>query len=341
MCRVFGVFLVALGSALSVAGEETGGKETSGPATQSELDAVLAEVEALAGVAPAVTNALGGLDAVGVDVVGVDEVETNAIPTFEFVYQEMKGAVTEEVGRRWKSVEVGDYVELRRPDGIIPKGLVDEIVSNVVVVKNGEFVTRMNFGDLNVWDRLRFDPKFRDQWVDEHARMKSRLHLMALGKVFEKPDLSKGGGTDRALDFADPEALLLVAQEFKKLGRRDADFAYAFLYYKLAAEMREGEGLFNLGIMYLHGIGVPSDARRGLAFISMAQKEGNRDAEHFLTRYREKVEIARAAAEELERERIEEQKRYEAYEARVRAEGSRVRVKPQQIRRMPSRFKKK
>ena len=107
MCRVFGVFLVALGSALSVAGEETGGKETSGPATQSELDAVLAEVEALAGVAPAVTNALGGLDAVGVDVVGVDEVETNAIPTFEFVYQEMKGAVTEEVDRRWKSVEAG------------------------------------------------------------------------------------------------------------------------------------------------------------------------------------------------------------------------------------------
>ena len=237
--------------------------------SSADLEAILAETEALAGVVASSNDVA---------------VVTNALPSFQSVYEEMQGAVTEEVDRRWKQAKVGDYVELRRPDGIIPKGLVDEVVSNVVVVKNGEFVTRVAYSELNVWDRLRFDEKFRVQWIDEHARMEARKHLIAQGQVFSKADLSKGSTTDRALDQADPEALLLVAQEFKKLGRRDADFAYAFLYYKLAAEMSEGEGLFNLGIMYLHGIGVPEDTRRGLAFISLAEKEESRDAAHFLTR---------------------------------------------------------
>ena len=102
--------------------------------SESELDAVLAEVEALAGVV-ADTNST--------------EVVTNVLPSFDSIYEEMRGAVEEEVDQRWKTVKVGDYVELRRPDGIIPKGLVDEVVSNVVVVKNGEFVTPVVFSDLN------------------------------------------------------------------------------------------------------------------------------------------------------------------------------------------------
>ena len=63
-------------------------------------------------------------------------------------------------------------------------------------------------------------------------------------------------------DVADPKAILLLAQEFKNLGRKNGDFAYALLYYKLAAELGEGVGMFNLGIMVLKGIGIPANTNR-------------------------------------------------------------------------------
>lgn len=275
--------------------------------------------------APAITPPVQAPDQLPAPVLELPPVETNKTmsvieETKPFTQDEWlsrleasRQRISKQLDSSYPRFSTNQDLSLRKMDGLVIHGKYVSIETEkaTLMATNQQIAVLLN--EIDVYDRLRMDNRFRSTWIDTQARVLSRKSLEQEG--MKRPSqLSSEPSADQALAMGDPEAQYQLAQQYYK----QKDFSYAFLYYMASALQRHPGAQYALGMIYYQGVGIEANRKEGLKWLIVSASLGNTKAEQFIQQHNISQETCEKV---LQREKIREERAFQ--EQAVRAKESR------------------
>ena len=197
-------------------------------------------------------------------------------------YSEIVSHVTEEVVSRLEErnpgLKTNDSLRLRRLNGTLVQGTVQEVRSNGVAMATGSGLVSVGFIEMDVTSRTRCDPLFRELL----ARSIITEKVLGLMAGFE-PSKKKASAQDVAGTLK-----LLKSMASDGLAEAQAWLGLALLedrkteeglgWLKKSAEGGSLEGQYALGQAYVKGLGLPGDKQEAFRLFSLAADQGHTEA---------------------------------------------------------------
>ena len=248
-----------------------------------------------------VTNVIDGVVVTNVvDEVAASNAVIRALANLRIAFLQeertLAEALDEDFKEKYPVYKRGDELSVTRPNGIVAGGTLASATKSYVVLKQGNFESKLAFKELQVGDRLRLDRKFRETWIEMESRTSARAALQEQGETFPQFSLGIKVQLKQALEYADPDACYLMAESYRTGLREEKDNAYVFLYNFMAAKQGHVDGRYDLGRMYYGAISVLRNKRTGLQLIASAGADGHEKAGAFLAKHKVSAAAMKEAA---------------------------------------------
>ncbi len=210
----------------------------------------------------------------------------------------------------------GEQVDLRHLNGFVSKGKITAISDDSLCLSGEQNTKSVRYSDLSFKDRIRVDSIYRNAWIDSEAILQARRPLADDAVALPEFTWANAEELEMAARCGDPKALNVLANKHLNAKEGEKDIGYALLYFRTSAAQDDPEGLLNLGLMYLKGLGVSRNQAMGLRYIARAASLCYQPAVDFMAERKVSQEASAKALAEYKRN-VEEERR--AYAARLEA----------------------
>lgn len=197
-------------------------------------------------------------------------------------YSEIVSHVAEEVISRLEernpALKTNDSLRLRRLNGTLVQGTVQEVRSNGVAMATGSGLVSVGFIEMDVTSRTRYDPLFRELLARSIITEKV-LGLMAGFEPSKKKDSAKDAAETLKLLKSMASDGLAEAQTWLGLALlEDRKTEEGLGWLKKSAEGGSPEGQYALGQAYAKGLGLPMDHKEAFRLFRLAADRGHAEA---------------------------------------------------------------
>lgn len=197
-------------------------------------------------------------------------------------YSEIVSHVAEEVVSRLEErnpgLKTNDSLRLRRLNGTLVQGTVQEVKSNGVAMATGSGVVTVGFIEMDVTSRTRCDPLFRELLARSVITEKV-LGLMAGFEPSENMDSAQDAMETLKLLKSMAADGLAEAQTWLGLAlMEDRKTEEGIGWLKKSAEGGSSEGQYALGQAYFKGLGLPVDCKEAFRLFRLAADQGHAEA---------------------------------------------------------------
>lgn len=200
----------------------------------------------------------------------------------DVAYSEIVSHVAEEVVSRLEErnpgLKTNDSLRLRRLNGTLVQGMVQEVRSNGVAMATGSGIVTVGFIEMDVTSRTRCEPLFRELL----ARSIITEKVLGLMAGFEPPE-NKAPAKDTKETLEQLKSMasdgLAEAQTWLGLALlEDGQTEEGLGWLKKSAGGGSPEGQFALGQAYMKGLGLPEDRKEAFRLFSLATDQGHAEA---------------------------------------------------------------
>lgn len=192
----------------------------------------------------------------------------------------------------------GTSVDVRRGDGQVVRGTLLELGPGTIRLGDGSGETEVAARELKWDERLRLDPAFRKEYIQ----------TLVSEDLFERlPDRRRADAPPpgASLEMLQAAALRGSIPCARRAGMghlsdvgQEPDPARAYAYLLLASKWGDAEAQFQLGRLYYRGIGTKSNEGLSMDWINRALHQGHEPARRFVAAHRQREAAYRRAVGE-------------------------------------------